>query len=65
MYAGLVVPDVPLEETQILRTEAKKKGIELVSLSTFEFFFYFVYGFTYEYILILVVNHYDLMHFVL
>ncbi|WJX78953.1 cTPxI [Trifolium repens] len=31
---GLVVPDVPLEETQILRTEAKKKGIELVLLTT-------------------------------
>lgn len=32
MYAGLVVPDVPLEETEILRTEAKKNGIELVCL---------------------------------
>ncbi|CAJ2633036.1 unnamed protein product [Trifolium pratense] len=31
---GLVVPDVPLEETEILRTEAKKKGIELVLLTT-------------------------------
>ncbi|XP_057438603.1 tryptophan synthase alpha chain-like isoform X2 [Lotus japonicus] len=31
---GLVVPDVPLEETEILRTEAKKNGIELVLLTT-------------------------------
>jgi len=30
MYAGLVVPDVPLEETKTLREEAKKHGIELV-----------------------------------
>lgn len=29
-YAGLVVPDVPLEETETLRKEAKKNGIELV-----------------------------------
>ncbi|CAN1270834.1 Tryptophan synthase alpha chain, chloroplastic [Linum perenne] len=28
---GLVVPDVPLEETELLRTEAVKHGIELVS----------------------------------
>lgn len=28
--AGLVVPDVPLEETEILRSEASKHGIELV-----------------------------------
>ena len=33
MYAGLVVPDVPLEETETLRTEAKKHGIELVCLT--------------------------------
>ncbi|KAK4492495.1 hypothetical protein RD792_003304 [Penstemon davidsonii] len=31
---GLVVPDVPLEETEILRKEAKKKNIELVLLTT-------------------------------
>lgn len=29
--AGLVVPDVPLEETDILRIEAAKHGIELAS----------------------------------
>jgi tryptophan synthase alpha subunit len=32
LLAGLVVPDVPLEETEILRKEAKKYGIELVCL---------------------------------
>ncbi|TKY62403.1 Tryptophan synthase alpha chain [Spatholobus suberectus] len=31
---GLVVPDVPLEETETLRIEAKKNGIELVLLTT-------------------------------
>ncbi|KAF6168544.1 hypothetical protein GIB67_005156 [Kingdonia uniflora] len=31
---GLVVPDVPLEETEILRKEALKNGIELVLLTT-------------------------------
>ncbi|CAN1270833.1 Tryptophan synthase alpha chain [Linum perenne] len=31
---GLVVPDVPLEETELLRTEAVKHGIELVLLTT-------------------------------
>ncbi|XP_078179337.1 tryptophan synthase alpha chain-like [Carex rostrata] len=31
---GLVVPDVPLEETEILRSEASKHGIELVLLTT-------------------------------
>ncbi|XP_024018727.1 tryptophan synthase alpha chain [Morus notabilis] len=31
---GLVVPDVPLEETEILRKEAAKKSIELVLLTT-------------------------------
>lgn len=31
---GLVVPDVPLEETKTLREEAKKHGIELVLLTT-------------------------------
>ncbi|XP_050203704.1 tryptophan synthase alpha chain-like [Mercurialis annua] len=31
---GLVVPDVPLEETEILRSEAVKKNIELVLLTT-------------------------------
>ncbi|EYU46516.1 hypothetical protein ABFS82_04G035400 [Erythranthe guttata] len=31
---GLVVPDVPLEETEILRKEAIKKNIELVLLTT-------------------------------
>jgi tryptophan synthase alpha chain len=32
LLAGLVVPDVPLEETEILRKEATKNGIELVCL---------------------------------
>ncbi|CAL5425150.1 unnamed protein product [Camellia sinensis] len=31
---GLVVPDVPLEETEILRNEAVKNNIELVLLTT-------------------------------
>ncbi|KAF9682953.1 hypothetical protein SADUNF_Sadunf05G0161800 [Salix dunnii] len=31
---GLVVPDVPLEETQVLRKEAVKNGLELVLLTT-------------------------------
>ncbi|XP_043691232.1 tryptophan synthase alpha chain-like isoform X2 [Telopea speciosissima] len=31
---GLVVPDVPLEETEVLRTEAAKNNIELVLLTT-------------------------------
>ncbi|CAM8998111.1 unnamed protein product [Rhodiola kirilowii] len=31
---GLVVPDVPLEETEVLRQEALKNGIELVLLTT-------------------------------
>ncbi|PKA65560.1 Tryptophan synthase alpha chain [Apostasia shenzhenica] len=31
---GLVVPDVPLEETQILRSEAAKHNIDLVLLTT-------------------------------
>ncbi|XP_027098196.1 tryptophan synthase alpha chain [Coffea arabica] len=31
---GLVVPDVPLEETQILRKEATKQNLELVLLTT-------------------------------
>ncbi|XP_073006098.1 tryptophan synthase alpha chain-like isoform X1 [Typha latifolia] len=31
---GLVVPDVPLEETELLRNEAVKHGIELVLLTT-------------------------------
>lgn len=31
---GLVVPDVPLEETEVLRREALKNGIELVLLTT-------------------------------
>nr|AYM45666.1 tryptophan synthase alpha chain [Strobilanthes cusia] len=31
---GLVVPDVPLEETEILRKEASSKNIELVLLTT-------------------------------
>lgn len=30
LFSGLVVPDVPLEETEILRREATKKNIELV-----------------------------------
>ncbi len=30
MFSGLVVPDVPLEETEILRKEATDKNIELV-----------------------------------
>jgi hypothetical protein len=29
-HAGLVVPDVPLEETDILRSEAAKNNLELV-----------------------------------
>ncbi|PRQ40480.1 putative lyase [Rosa chinensis] len=32
--SGLVVPDVPFEETQLLRMEAAKNGIELVLLTT-------------------------------
>ena len=37
---GLVVPDVPLEETENLRTEAAKHGIELASpyIHFFHFF---------------------------
>jgi tryptophan synthase alpha chain len=31
---GLVVPDVPLEETNILRSEAAKNNLELVLLTT-------------------------------
>ena len=31
-FAGLVVPDVPLEETELLRNEALKNKIELVSV---------------------------------
>ncbi|KAI3880359.1 hypothetical protein MKW92_015467 [Papaver armeniacum] len=31
---GIVVPDVPLEETEILRKEARKNNIELVLLTT-------------------------------
>ena len=31
---GLVIPDVPLEETETLRIESKKNGIELVLLTT-------------------------------
>jgi tryptophan synthase alpha subunit len=35
--AGLVVPDVPLEETNILRSEAAKNNLELVGpLSCYE-----------------------------
>lgn len=30
VLSGLVVPDVPLEETEILRREASKHNIELV-----------------------------------
>ncbi|MCL7025725.1 hypothetical protein MKW94_019007 [Papaver nudicaule] len=33
-FSGLVVPDVPLEETAILREEALKNNIELVLLTT-------------------------------
>lgn len=36
--AGLVVPDVPLEETEILRSEATKHGIELVWFCLSAFF---------------------------
>lgn len=32
LFAGLVVPDVPLEETESLRKEAIKHNIELVCL---------------------------------
>lgn len=40
MFAGLVVPDVALEETETLRAEAQKNGIELVCFtSTFEIMF--------------------------
>ena len=31
LLSGLVVPDVPLEETEILRMESSKNNIELVS----------------------------------
>lgn len=31
-FVGLVVPDVPLEETEYLRKEALKHNLELVSL---------------------------------
>ncbi|XP_021898021.1 tryptophan synthase alpha chain, chloroplastic-like [Carica papaya] len=34
LFAGLVVPDVPLEETDTLRKEAVKNKIELVLLTT-------------------------------
>lgn len=37
-FSGLVVPDVPLEETEILRKEALKNKIELVSFSK-QFFY--------------------------
>lgn len=30
-FSGLVVPDVPLEETEMLRKEAARHNIELVS----------------------------------
>lgn len=33
LFVGLVVPDVPLEETEILRKEALKNNIELVCFS--------------------------------
>lgn len=45
LLAGLVVPDVPLEETEFLRKEALKNEIELVRLplrildEVFSFFF--------------------------
>jgi hypothetical protein len=29
-HSGLVVPDVPLEETDVLRSEAAKNNLELV-----------------------------------
>ncbi|XP_075112891.1 tryptophan synthase alpha chain-like [Nicotiana tabacum] len=34
IHKGLVVPDVPLEETEILRKEAARRNIELVLLTT-------------------------------
>ncbi|XP_047259661.1 tryptophan synthase alpha chain, chloroplastic-like [Capsicum annuum] len=33
-FSGLVVPDVPLEETEMLRKEAARHNIELVLLTT-------------------------------
>jgi tryptophan synthase alpha chain len=40
-----VVPDVPLEETQVLRKEAVKNGLELVCLTSYfrMMYFHFVY----------------------
>lgn len=32
-FSGLIVPEVPLEETELLRKEAVKNNIELVCLS--------------------------------
>ena len=34
LYAGLLVPDIPLEETHAVRVFCDKHGIELVLLAT-------------------------------
>lgn len=34
LLAGLLVPDIPLEETTEIRAEAAKAGLELVLLTT-------------------------------
>lgn len=43
LFVGLVVPDVPLEETEILRKEAVKHNIELVCFLIFFPFILFVW----------------------
>lgn len=43
-FAGLVVPDVPLEETEVLRKEAAKNGIELVCLPLSSSILFIVYS---------------------
>jgi len=66
LYAGLVVPDVPLEESEFLRTEAKKNGIELVCQANLKFSFYFVnLWISNVYILHYIVDYNDLMHLLL
>jgi len=63
MYAGLVVPDVPLEESEFLRTEAKKNGIELVCQANF----LLIYGFQMDiyFIILLILDYDDLVHLLL
>ena len=34
LYPGLLVPDIPLEETGEIREEASKAGLELILLTT-------------------------------